>query len=114
MGPSLSIVQERAMAPVLGMNPKVGRRPVHPQTVDGEEIEPNVSDPMLNATHPAAVAEADPADEPLDPWVGFHGFRVFPPNHSSPAASSPSVSLATKTAPAASSRRTTVASSSIR
>jgi hypothetical protein len=40
---------------------------VQPQRVDGDEIEPSVSEPMLNATQPAAVAEAGPADEPLDP-----------------------------------------------
>jgi hypothetical protein len=61
------MLQESAIAPVRGTNPNVGRSPVHPQRVEGEEIEPKVSDPMLNATHPAAVAEAGPADEPLDP-----------------------------------------------
>ena len=68
------------MAPVRGTNPKVGRKPVQPQRVDGEEIEPNVSEPILNATQPAAVADAGPADEPLDPCFAFHGFRVMPPN----------------------------------
>src|SRR4029077_16518185 len=86
--------------------------PVHPQRVDGEEIDPNVSDPMLKATHPPAVADAGPAEEPLEPCAGFHGFRVFPPNHTSPSANAPSVSFATSTAPAASSRCTTTASSS--
>jgi len=61
------MLQESAIAPVRGTNPKVGRSPVDPQRVEGEEIEPSVSDPMLKATHPAAVAEAGPADEPLDP-----------------------------------------------
>ncbi len=32
----------------------------------GETIEPCVSVPMLNATHPAAVADAGPADDPLE------------------------------------------------
>ena len=36
MGPSLSIVQLSAMAPVRGTKPKVGRRPVAPQRVEGE------------------------------------------------------------------------------
>src|ERR1700761_7690678 len=56
MGPSLSIVQLRAMAPVRGTKPKVGRRPVVPQRVDGDEMEPSVSDPMAKGTHPAATA----------------------------------------------------------
>ena len=112
-GPSLSMVQESAMAPVRGTKPNVGRKPVIPQRVDGDEMEPRVSDPMANATQPAAVAEADPAEDPLEPCCVFHGLRVMPPNHLSPWASAPSVSLATSTAPAASSRLTTVASSSI-
>jgi len=40
---------------------------VQPQRVDGDEIDPRVSEPMLKATHPAAVADAGPAEEPLDP-----------------------------------------------
>src|SRR5206468_2706475 len=111
MGPSLSMLQERAIAPVRGTKPNVGRKPVQPQRVEGDEIEPSVSEPMLNATQPAAVADAGPAEEPLEPCEGFHGFRVLPPNHTSPCASAPSVSFATSTAPAASSRCTTAASS---
>src|SRR5215469_10449034 len=112
MGPSLSIVQERAIAPVRGTRPKVGRSPVAPQRVDGDEIEPSVSEPIANATQPAEVAEDEPADDPLEPCFGFQGFRVMPPNHLSPCASAPNVSFATSTAPAASRRCTTVASSS--
>jgi hypothetical protein len=55
------------MAPVLGTRPNEGRSPVQPQRVDGNEIDPSVSEPMLNATQPAAVAEAGPAEEPLEP-----------------------------------------------
>src|SRR5256885_10787745 len=106
------MLHDRAIAPVRGTSPKVGRRPVQPHRVEGEEIEPSVSEPMLNATQPAAVAEAGPADEPLEPCAGFHGLRVLPPNHTSPCASAPSVSFATSTAPASSSRCTTAASSS--
>src|SRR5438105_5311863 len=108
MGPNLSILQESAIAPVLGTRPNDGRNPVHPQRVDGDEIEPSVSDPMLNATQPAAVAEAGPAEDPLDPCFLFHGLSVIPPNHTPPCASAPTVSLATTTATALSSRCTTV------
>ena len=76
-------------------------------------MDPSVSDPMLNATHPAAVADAGPAEDPLEPCSGFQGFLVMPPYHTSPSANAPSVSLAMSTAPAASSRWTTVASSSM-
>src|SRR6266852_4181347 len=113
IGPSLSIVQLTAIAPVRGTKPNVGRNPLVPQRVEGDEIDPSVSDPIANPTHPAATALAGPAEDPLDPCFGFHGFRVFPPNHLSPMASAPKVSLATSTAPASSSRCTTVASSSI-
>src|SRR5262245_54627181 len=113
IGPSLSMLHERAMAPVRGTRPKVGRSPVVPQRVEGEAIDPSVSEPMLKATQPAAVAEAGPADEPLEPCDVFHGLRVMPPYQTSPIASAPSVSLDTRTAPAASRRFTTVASSSI-
>src|ERR1700756_1527937 len=100
MGPSLSIVQLSAMAPVRGTNPKVGRRPVQPQRVEGDEMEPRVSDPIAKATQPEAVADADPAPAPLEPCFGFHGFLVRPANHLSPMASAPSVVLAISTAPA--------------
>src|SRR3954471_10083206 len=93
-GPSLSMVQLSAMAPVRGTKPNVGRKPVAPQRVDGDAMEPSVSEPMANPTHPAAVAEAEPADDPLDPWLGFHGLRVIPPYQWSPMASAPSVSFA--------------------
>src|SRR5271163_2099472 len=107
------MLQDSAIAPVRGTRPNVGRRPVQPQRVDGAEMDPSVSDPMLKATQPAAVADAGPAEEPLDPWSVFHGLRVIPPNQWSPMASAPSVNLAMRTAPAASRRSTTVALTSI-
>ncbi len=84
MGPSLSIDQESAIAPVRGTRPNVGRSPVAPQRVDGDEMEPSVSLPMEKATSPAAVADAGPAEEPLEPWSVFQGLRVMPPNQTSP------------------------------
>src|SRR2546430_3358885 len=78
MGPSLSMLQDSAIAPVRGTRPNEGRSPVHPQRVEGDEIEPSVSEPMLKATQPAAVADAGPAEEPLEPWWVFHGLRVMP------------------------------------
>src|SRR5512144_2683339 len=110
IGPSLSMLHDSAIAPVFGTRPKVGRSPVTPQRVDGEEMLPNVSLPIAKPTSPADVADAGPALEPLEPWSTFHGFFVVPPYQTSPIASSPSDSLATSTAPAASSRWTTVAS----
>src|SRR6266436_2093366 len=84
MGPSLSMLQERAIAPVRGTRPKVGRNPVTPQRVAGEEIDPRVSEPIAKATHPADVADDEPAEEPEEPWLSLHGLRVRSPNHKSP------------------------------
>ena len=42
-------------------------------------MDPSVSVPMAKAQSPAAVAEAEPALDPLDPSFRFHGFRVRPP-----------------------------------
>jgi len=67
-------------------------------------MEPNVSVPIENPTRPADVADADPADDPLEPCSRFHGFFVTPPNHLSPCASAPIDNLANSTAPAFSSR----------
>ena len=80
MGPSLSMLQERAMAPARLTRPKVGRRPVAPVRVAGETMEPSVSLPMLKPTSPATVAAAEPAEEPELPCSRFHGLRVRPPN----------------------------------
>src|SRR2546425_4126821 len=104
MGPNLSILQESAIAPVRGTRPNDGRNPVHPQRVDGEEIEPSVSDPMLNATHPAAVAEAGPAEEPPEPLVVFPGFFVSPPQQTTPRAPGARGKFANRATPASSRR----------
>ncbi len=109
--PILSMLQARAMAPCRLTRPKVGRSPVAPQRLAGETIEPRVSVPRAKPTAPAAVVEAEPAEEPEEPCSGFQGLRVMPPNQTSPQASSPTASLATSTAPARSRRSTTVASS---
>ena len=73
-------------------------------------MEPPVSVPIANATRPAEVADAGPADDPLDPRSVFQGLRVRARNHKSPTANSPVDSLATRTAPASRSRATTVES----
>ena len=87
MGPILSMLQLRAMAPWRLTRPKVGRRPVVPHTVDGDTMEPSVSVPIPNGSKPADTAEAVPADEPLEPVSGCHGLRVRPPNQMSPVGS---------------------------
>src|SRR3981189_3092749 len=88
MGPILSMLHASAIAPVRGTRPNVGRRPVTPQRVEGDEMEPCVPAPRANPTSPPAVALAGPADDPLDPCSVHHGFLVTPPNQLSPCASS--------------------------
>src|SRR3954465_12634240 len=110
IGPILSIVQLKAIAPKRLTRPQVGRGPVPPFSAAGEMIDPRVSVPMPNTTRPPAVAEPGPADEPLDPRSTFHGLFVRPRNQLSPCASAPIDSLATSTAPAAVNRSTIVAS----
>src|SRR4051794_22401511 len=92
------------------MRPYVGRNPTVPQAWLGEMIDPSVSVPSVKPTSPAAVDDAEPADEPLDVCSVFHGVFVIPLNHNPPCASAPIESLAISTAPAACSRSTTVAS----
>ena len=50
-----------------------------PQRWQGEVIEPSVSVPIAKAQRPAAVADAEPALEPLEPSLRFQGLRVQPP-----------------------------------
>src|ERR1700756_490611 len=91
IGPSLSIDQLKAIAPVRLTRPYVGRRPVTPHRSQGDTIEPCVSDPMAKGSNPAAVAAAGPAEDPLEPCLRFQGLRVMPPYQYSPIASSPRV-----------------------
>src|ERR1700727_3763932 len=79
MGPTLSSDQQSAIAPARDTRPKVGRRPVVPQRWLGEVIDPSVSVPIEKAHSPAAVAEAEPALDPLEPSLRFQGLRVQPP-----------------------------------
>src|SRR6185369_2506070 len=109
--PSLSSDQHSVMAPVRGTRPKVGRRPVTPQRIDGATMLPPVSLPIANPTSPAAVAEPGPALDPDAPSSSSHGFMVWPPNQISFSASAPRLSLATSTAPASCRRFTTAPSS---
>src|SRR4249919_1208417 len=106
MGPRRSCVHDSAITPYRLMRPKVGRNPARPHRADGLRIEPLVSVPMPNATHPAAVADDGPADEPLDPRRMSHGLFVRPRYHWSPCANNPVASFAINTAPASRSRTT--------
>src|SRR5476651_201012 len=112
IGPNLSMLQLKAIAPYLLTRPNDGRKPVSPHSVEGDTMDPRVSDPIANGKQPALTVEAGPADDPLEPRVISHGFLVLPPNQTSPWANSPKVNFAQSTPPAASSLVTTVASTS--
>src|SRR5262245_15843804 len=81
IGPILSSVLPAVITPARLTRPKVGRSPTIPHRTAGDRIEPPVSVPIANATRPAAVAAAEPADDPLDPCSRFHGLLVRPPAH---------------------------------
>src|SRR5579863_6047299 len=106
IGPTRSCDQASTMPPYRLTRPNVGRSALSPHSRAGETIDPDVSVPIPNATHPAAVADDGPADDPLEPRRVSQGFLVRPRYHWSPCAKSPVASLAMSTAPAAR-RRTT-------
>jgi hypothetical protein len=84
IGPILSHDQHSAMQPSRATRPNVARSPVVPHRTLGDTIEPSVSVPIANGTHPAATATALPALEPEEPCSGFQGFLQVPPNQMSP------------------------------
>src|SRR5438477_3624117 len=83
IGPSLSSVQQSAIAPWRLTAPYVGRSPLTPQNDDGVRIEPEVSLPIANGTSPAPTAAPGPLDDPPDQNSGFQGERPGPVNDAS-------------------------------
>ena len=112
-GPTRSIDHASTIPPERLTRPNVGRSALVPHAIAGLTIDPDVSVPMPKATQPAAVADAGPADDPLELCVRFHGFLVPPRNQLPPCANKPVDSFAISTAPASRNRTTTSASSSI-
>ncbi len=113
MGPLRSKVCEWGITPERPTSPGVGIRPVMPQRDAGTRIEPPVSVPMLAGTMPAAIAAAEPLEEPPVTRVRFQGFRGGGQGRSNdgpPWANSKSASLPISSAPASCSFRVTAAS----
>src|SRR6516165_4818868 len=84
-----------------------------PVMAAGCRIEPPVSEPSARGTAPAATAAADPPLDPPGMRSSAHGLRTGPNAEFSfddPIANSSQFVLPTMTAPADSSRETTVAS----
>ncbi len=90
----------------------MGFTPTTPQSAAGWRIEPPVSEPSATGAYPAATAAAEPPLEPPGTRDGSRGLRVGPNAEFSvddPMANSSRLVFATGTAPAASTRSTTVA-----
>ena len=90
----------------------MGFTPTTPQSAAGWRIDPPVSEPSPSGAYPAATAAAEPPLEPPGTRDGSCGLRVGPNAEFSvdePIANSSRLVLATGTAPAASTRSTTVA-----
>src|SRR5579883_854160 len=103
------------MPPVIGTSPQVGLRPYTPHQADGVRIEPPWSPPSAISTSPAATSAALPPDDPPALYAGSCGFRIGPVAHVwLPAEKhrSSHAALPATTAPASSTRVTTVASTS--
>src|SRR6266550_4054676 len=104
------------MAPQRLTRPKVGRRPVLPQKLAGQRIEPQVSVPMANAARPAATIAPEPLELPHVQQVAFQGFFAGPVSDAEanrypiPPASSIIADLPIRIAPARSSLSITAAS----
>src|SRR5437867_7015305 len=84
IGPSLSSVQDRAIAPRRDTRPNVGRRPDTPQKDDGQMIEPQVSEPMAKGTSAADTAAPAPDDEPHVQRSSPQGLCAPPVSDASP------------------------------
>ena len=74
----VSRVRDNGKTPSVGHSPAVVLRPKTPHHAAGLRTEPPVSEPMAKAASPAAVATAEPLEEPPGAlWVaasqGFHG-----------------------------------------
>src|SRR5262245_56906745 len=80
IGPSLSIVQLKAIAPWRLMRPYVGRSPATPQYPAGVMIEPQVSEPMAKGTRPPPTALPQPLEEPPLQRRTSHGLSPGPVN----------------------------------
>src|ERR1043166_9564759 len=100
IGPTRSCDQASTIPPYRLTRPNVGRSALSPHSRAGDTMEPDVSVPMPKPTHPAAVADDGPADDPLEPRRMSHGLFVRPRYQLSPDANNPLASFAMSTAPA--------------
>ena len=86
IGPIQSKLIVMSRSPYLETAPYVGFNPVIPQCDAGFRIEPPVSEPSVKSARFAAIAAADPEDDPPVISFGFVGFFVGPNAEVSPDA----------------------------
>ena len=99
--------------PVVGTTPDDGFRPTIPQLAAGIRPDPAVSVPSENTTSPTATTTAEPELDPPAMYSGTNGFRHAPNADervpTRPVANWSRFVLPTHSAPASTSRCTTVA-----
>src|SRR5690554_3536612 len=78
-GPAVSWLWAMGMMPVRETSPTVGLKPTTPQCEAGPTMEPSVSVPTAAAQRLAAVAAAEPLDEPPGLRSSAYGLRHWPP-----------------------------------
>ena len=111
-GPALSSENERPIIAWRLTRVWVGLIPTRPLAAAGRRTEPPVSDPSAPKTSRAATEDPEPLDDPPEMCAGFQGLRHAPKCALwpvGPCANSERLSPPMSRAPAASSRRSTVA-----
>src|SRR5438067_7494681 len=114
IGPTWSKLHAMGITPRLLTRPYVGLNPTTPQYDEGMRIDPPVSVPRVPMQRSAAMAAAEPPDDPPGTWSSAHGLCTAPKYVTAevpPRANSCRFSLPTRIAPAFFKRTTTSASS---
>src|SRR2546421_12882946 len=79
MGPRVDRwCQSGGCGPPDATRPSDGFMPDRPHADDGMRMEPPPSEPVASGTMPAAMAAAEPPDDPPGERVVSHGLRVAP------------------------------------
>src|SRR6202035_5823491 len=66
------------VGPPAGTRPKDGLSPESPQSAEGIRMDPPPSEPVASGTMPAAIAAAEPPEEPPAECSRSQGLRVRP------------------------------------
>src|SRR5215510_2822904 len=78
IGPTWSKVHDIGITPRLLTRPYVGLNPTMPQCDAGMRMDPPVSVPRDPMQRSAAIAAAEPPDDPPGTWSRFHGLFTGP------------------------------------